>query len=136
MQLFYLCGAAIFLSLWGYLRIAQYNAHNHPIIDQPNNQLPRRTACMSGLPLPFWRAIHDGANITPINNIAHATYFIHNIISIPYILLYIKGGVLLPPLDSFGRIIDHILHCCPVLLQYESVDCISPYGLCATWNLF
>lgn len=124
-----------------YLRTAQYNAHSHPIIDQPNTQLPRRTACICGFPLPFWRAIHDGAKITPNNNNTHIAYLptsknISQSTDIAVHTLYDKGALFMrPPVFSLfisDRIINHILRLCPVLLRYELIDCISPYDLYVT----
>ncbi len=120
-----------------YFFVPQYNAHNHPIIDQPKTQLPNLTACMAGFPLPFWRATHAGANIIPTSINTHAMYLTINKISPASIILFvIKGGVYMPPPFIPGVIIYHTLRICPVLLRYESIDCISPCDLCVTLNPF
>ena len=78
------------IPVWGffYLRVAQNSDHTHAIIDQPKIQLASRTACMSGLPLPFCLAIHAGASIIDINNNTHAAYFANNKISFISIIFF------------------------------------------------
>lgn len=77
------------MGLFYYFLVAQNKDHIHAMIDQPKIQLAKRTACMSGLPLPFWRAIHAGAKIMPIRIIAQATYFTAIKISMFCIILHI-----------------------------------------------
>ena len=116
---------------------AQNSDQTHAISDQPKIQLANRTACISGLPLPFCRAIHAGASMITNNNNTQIAYFRTNKISVISIILCIKkGGWYMPPNILYGMIIYHILRFCPVLLQCELTDCILPYDLFLKLNLF
>ena len=115
-----------------YFRTAQNNDHSHPTIDQPKTQLPRRTACISGLPLPFWRATHAGAINIPIVIATHIINFAITNISCNCIILHKKGRRQSPPLSPFVWIIYHIWHLCPVLLLCVITGYILPYGLYET----
>ena len=117
-----------------YLRVAQNSAHSQPIIDQPKIQLPNLMACISGLPLPFWRATHAGAINTLIVNRTASVYFIINkkLMSCNIFFLRKGGAFGCPPRFHSVMIINHTLRICPVLLRCELTGCILPYGLCVT----
>lgn len=62
---------------------------------------------MSGLPLPFCRAIQDGARIMPIAKIAKIAFCNINKISYPITILFSfvhKGGICSPPITRSFRV--------------------------------
>ncbi len=54
--------------------------------------------------------------------------------------VYINGGTFIDappfPVKLYGRIINHILRICPVLLRYELTGYTLTCGLCVTLNRF
>ena len=98
-----------------YFLLETKSAKSQPTKVQPNNQEPTRTRILSYLEELLTIDKYAGVNIKHIIMNMTPTYF--------------KTSKILIPCHIFK---SHIWHCFPVLLRFELIGYILPYGLCAT----